>query len=39
MNAGNVVILQMDKNKDSNFPCLSVLSVFWSTTDSLFEQI
>lgn len=33
-----LVILQIDKNKASNFPCLSLLSVLWFTTDSLFEQ-
>lgn len=32
------VILQIDKTEDSYFPCLSLLSVLWSTTDSLFEQ-
>lgn len=33
-----IVLLQIDKNKDSYFPCLFLLSVLWSTTSSLLEQ-
>lgn len=33
------VILQIDKNEDSYFPCLSLLSVFWSTTDHVLADL
>lgn len=32
-------ILQLRQNDGIYFPCLSLLSVLWSTTDSLFEHI
>lgn len=31
-------ILQLRQNDGIYFPCLSLLSVLWSTTDSLFEH-